>query len=68
MYFNTIFFPCNGPECTNKNPIFEYHRPDSRLYKDELIKQFEKVDQSNLRNWLKNYDDQNGEESLFFYV
>ena len=62
------FFTCDRPECTNQNPIFENQKPDSKFYKDELVKQLEKADSSNLRYWLKNYDEQNGEEFLFFYV
>jgi hypothetical protein len=62
------FFACDRPECANQNPIFENHEPDSKLYKDELVTQLERVDQSKLRYWLKNYNEQDGEESLFFYI
>lgn len=59
---------CDRPECTNYNPIFEIHEPNSKKYKDELVNQLNGIDQSKLRYWLQKYDDQNGKETLYFYI
>ena len=59
---------CDRPECNNENPIFETNESDSKKYKDELVNQLKKVDQSELTYWLQKYDDHNGKESLYFYV
>ena len=42
--------------------------PDSRVYKDELVKRLNYIDQSKLTYWLQNHDDQNGKESLYFHI
>ncbi|WP_034058268.1 hypothetical protein [Lacinutrix jangbogonensis] len=62
------FVSCDRPECNNENSIFENNMPDSKIYKDELVKQLNTIDQSKLTYWLKKYDDQNGKESLYFNV
>jgi len=59
---------CDRPECKNENPIFEANEPDSKVYKDELVNQLKEVDPSKLTYWLKEYDDQNGVESLYFNI
>ena len=59
---------CDRPECNNQNPIFEIHEPHSKKYKDELVIQLNRIDQSKLRYWLQKYDDQNGKETLYFYI
>jgi hypothetical protein len=72
LLFNLIlllgFVSCDRPECNNENPIFENNIPDSKIYKDELINQLNKIDQSKLTYWLQKYDDQNGKESLYFHI
>ncbi|MCZ4409477.1 hypothetical protein O3Q51_11700 [Cryomorphaceae bacterium 1068] len=62
------FISCDRPECDNDNMIFESNEPDSKIYKDELVNQLNKVDQSKLTYWLLRYDDQNGEETLYFNI
>ena len=59
---------CDRPECKNENPIFETNEPNSKTYKDELVDQLTKIEQSKLRYWLQKYEDQNGKESLYFNV
>ena len=62
------FVSCDRPDCNNTNLIFENNMPDSRVYKDELVKRLNYIDQSKLTYWLQNHDDQNGKESLYFHI
>jgi hypothetical protein len=59
---------CDRPECENENPIFETNEPNSKKYKDELVNQLNRIDQSKLTYWLQKYDEQNGEETLYFNI
>lgn len=59
---------CDRPECKNENIIFETNEPNSKTYKDELVNQLNKIDQSKLTYWLKKYDKQHGKESLYFNI
>ena len=47
---------CNRPECITNNTILKNNKPNSKIYKDELVKQLKTVEQENLRFWLKSYD------------
>jgi hypothetical protein len=62
------FASCDGPDCNNTNPIFEINIPESKVYKDELIKQLESIDQSKLSYRLQKYDEKDGKESLYFHI
>ena len=62
------FISCDRPDCGNKDPTFENNSPDSKVYKDELVKQLNNIDQSKLTYWLQKYDEQNGKESLYFHI
>ena len=62
------FVSCDRPDCNNTNLIFENNMPDSRVYKDELVKRLNYIDQSKLTYWLQKHDDQNGKESLYFHI
>ena len=69
IILSTIWFiSCDRPKCSNKNSIFETNAPDSKKYKDELIKQLSKVDTTKLTYWLQKYHQQEGKESLYFHV
>lgn len=59
---------CDRPQCNNKNPIFENNLPDSKIYKDELVNQLNKIDQSQLSFWLQKYDNTNQIETLYFHI
>ncbi|MDA9312618.1 hypothetical protein N8371_06200 [Vicingaceae bacterium] len=59
---------CDRPKCDNSNPIFESNTPDSKLYKDELVRQLTIIDDQELTYWLQKYEDRNGEESLYFNI
>ena len=55
---------CDRPECTNTNKVFDNFTPEAREYKDELIKQLEKTNKSELRFWLKNCKEMNGSQFI----
>ncbi len=55
---------CNKPECFTKNIIFKNNIPNSKIYKDELVKKLKTEEQEDLRFWLKSYD----EETLYFNI
>ncbi len=59
---------CDRPKCDNNNLFFENYLPDSKIYKDELVKQLNKIDNEKLTYWLQKYEEQNGEESLYFHI
>ena len=46
---------CDRPACKNTNPVFETHSPDTKAYKDELIRQLSKADRSKLSYWMNAY-------------
>jgi hypothetical protein len=62
------FISCDRPNCENRNPTFENNSPNSKAYKDELIKQLNNIDKTKLTYWLQKYDEQNGKESLYFNI
>ena len=62
------FISCDRPDCGNNDPTFENNSPDSKVYKNELVKQLNNIDQSKLTYWLQKYDEQNGKESLYFHI
>ena len=39
---------CDRPECNNENSIFETNEPNSKIYKDELVNQLNRIDKSKL--------------------
>ncbi|MBK7212399.1 MAG: hypothetical protein IPH88_03670 [Bacteroidales bacterium] len=59
---------CDKPECTNTNPVFNQNQPESKIYQDELASQIQKAGQESLSYWFSNYENQNGNELLYFSV
>lgn len=59
---------CDRPVCENENPLFKNNEPNSNVYKNELAKQLNRIDNTKLRYWLQKYEDINGEESLYFNI
>ena len=55
--FLVLATSCDRPVCENANPIFDKNPPDSKAYKDELVKQLLKVDKAKLAYWFDNYKD-----------
>ena len=64
----TWFFSCDRPNCNNENLIFKTNEPDSKMYKDELVKQLNTVDMEKLTYWLQKYNQHKGNESLYFHI
>lgn len=59
---------CDRPQCTNGNIIFDTNQPDSKLYKDELVRQLNTEDQLALTYWFQKYEAYDGKEYLYFNV
>ncbi len=68
LVFVLGFISCDRPDCTNTNQVFESNKPESKLYKDELVKQLKNIDQTKLRYWLQKYEERNGKEFLHFNI
>jgi hypothetical protein len=62
------FVYCDRPKCSNNNPVFEQNQPSSEIYKAELVRQLQQVDQNKLRYWFNKYEESNGEELLHFNI
>lgn len=63
-----FFASCDRPDCQNKNLVFDTKSPESKAYKDELLKELDRLDQSQLSYWLQAYDKQDGNEFLSFHI
>tara|TARA_R110002073_G_scaffold14554_2_gene59358 strand:+ start:40490 stop:40909 length:420 start_codon:yes stop_codon:yes gene_type:complete len=59
---------CDRPNCNNENPVFENNDPESKVYKDELVKQLKNIDQAELTYWLQKYEERNKKEFLYFHI
>jgi len=57
---------CDRRECKNTNLIFDKFSPDTKEYKEELVKQLAKVDKSKLTYWMDTY--QEGDSSQYIYA
>jgi len=47
-----------------QNPVFEKSLPDSKIYKDELVKQLEKADKAKLSYYFDSYEEKDGKEYI----
>jgi len=47
-----------------QNAVFEKSLPDSKAYKDELVKQIKAADQSSLAYYFNSYEEKDGKEYL----
>jgi len=59
---------CDRPDCKNTNPIFDNYTPDTKEYKDELVKQLAKVDRSKLNYWMDTYQEDNNLKYIVAHV
>ncbi|MBU0488576.1 MAG: hypothetical protein KKA07_06740 [Bacteroidetes bacterium] len=50
-----LFTSCDRPECTNTNPVFDNFSPESKEYKDELVRQLKIIDKDDLRCFFDKY-------------
>jgi hypothetical protein len=62
----TFIVSCDRPICKNTNTIFDNFTPDRKEYKDELVKELEKIDKTKLTFWMENYQEIG--KSQFIYV
>ena len=69
-FFYVMFFitSCDRPTCENTNPIFNKYSPDTKEYKDELVKQLNKVDKSKLTYWMDTYQEINDSRYISVYT
>lgn len=51
-----LLISCDRPQCKNTNPIFDKFTPDTKEYKDELVKQLNLIGAKNLTYWVADYD------------
>ena len=64
-----ILVSCNyRSDCTNSNEIFNKYSPNIKEYKDELARQLRLVDNTKLKYWIKEYEEIEGEEFIYFYI
>lgn len=59
-----LFVSCDRPKCKNTNVIFDQYSPETKEYKDELVKQLSKRDKSKLTYWLDAYQEKNGSKYI----
>ena len=55
---------CNRPDCENTNSIFDSNSLETNVYKEELVKEMDRIGKENLTYWLSNYVEQNGKEFI----
>jgi hypothetical protein len=59
---------CDRPDCSSNNSIFAYYVPESKVYKDELIRLM-KINGSNvLSYWFDRYEEKNGTAYIHVFV
>jgi hypothetical protein len=60
----SLIASCDRPACHNTTITFDKYPADTKEYKEELIKQFEKLDKSKLTYWMVNYREDNTSKYL----
>jgi hypothetical protein len=63
-----FFISCDRPDCVNTNRVFDQNKPESMIYKDELINELKSADAIKITYWLKTYEEKYGREYLVFHV
>lgn len=63
-----VMLSCNRPDCKNENTIFNQFAPDSREYKEELARQLQKMDQTELSYWFDQYELKDSEEYVIIHI
>ncbi|WP_323758032.1 hypothetical protein [Roseivirga sp.] len=59
-----FFSSCDRPDCQNTNSIFDLNGLETTVYKQELVKEMDRVGKENLTYWLSDYTEQNGQEFI----
>jgi len=64
--FSILIFivSCDRTECINTNVIFDKFTPETKEYKDELLKKIAKVDKTKLTYWMKSYQENDNSKSI----
>jgi len=57
FYLLTFIVSCDRPACNNTNSIFDKYSPETKIYKDELVKQLSNIDKSRLSYWMDSYQE-----------
>lgn len=68
VFLLTFIISCDRPVCKNTNTIFDKYSPDTKEYKDELVKQLAKVNKSKLSYWIDTYQEVNNSEYIHAHV
>lgn len=63
-----LTFSCDRPNCKNENTIFDQFAPDSREYKDELARQLQKTDETELTYWFDQYELKGDKEYINIHI
>lgn len=68
--FSVVFFlvSCDRPECKSINPVFDTYSPDTREYKNELVKYLKRIDESKLSYWLEKYQEDDSVQYLHVFI
>jgi len=59
---------CDRPECKNINPVFDKYSPETREYKNELVKHLKRIDNSKLSYWLDKYQEDDSLQYLHVFI
>lgn len=68
VFLLTFIISCDRPVCKNTNTIFDKYSPDTKEYKDELVKQLAKVNKSKLSYWIDTYQEVNNSEYIHAHI
>lgn len=68
LILSLAIISCDRQECNNTNPTFEKYAPETKEYKDELVRQFAKADKSKLRYWVDTYQEEDNARYLYVHV
>ncbi len=62
--FLIFFGSCDRPDCKNTNSVFDSNSIETNDYKQELVKEMDRVGKENLTYWLSNYTEKDGKEFI----
>ena len=64
----TFIASCDRPECKNTNSVFDKYSPETKEYKEELVKQLKRIDNSKLSYWLDKYQEDDSVQYLHVFI
>lgn len=59
-----IIASCKRPVCNNEDPVFDEHRPEEQVYKQELARKIRSASEEDLRFWYVSAANRDGRELL----